>query len=147
MNSSRPSQHRRGQALLLDSVLAALLALTLLVAGMHAVSSAAESAKQSQETISEEAKAISLADWLIKEGAIFTTGSPYGPISHTHEIDEEKLNSLDLHALAERIGTNDVCAEFLRTNQPQSCSGRACIRRPAVLHSPMEAGYLVTCIG
>ena len=137
MNSLNRFQCKRGQALALDATIACLLALLVLLVGINAVSSAASRAKEMQEQVSLESRAISIADFVIKEGAVFREDSAYGPIAHTHEIDEQRFNSLSF---------SSTCIELLNSGGHTVCSGKVCIKRPVILHSSMEAGFLVVCV-
>jgi len=137
MNSSSPFRHRKGQAIAFDASFAAVLALTVVLLGVSAVSTVAENAAQHQDELSKQAKAIALADYLIKEGAAFTEGSSYGTIAHTHEIDEGRLRAASI--------PRGSCAEFISQGRG-FCSGAACVMRPAVIHGSNEAGYLHVCI-
>jgi len=135
MNSLNRCRYK-GQALALDTAIACVLALLILLIGIRAVSSALQHAEETEEQISLESRAISIADFLVKEGAAFKENSSYGLLACSHEIDGGRLSALDLPS---------TCVELLKPGQRASCSGRVCVKRPVILHSSMEAGFLVVC--
>ena len=136
----------KGQALSLDAAFAAVLALFLVFIGVRAASIAAEGEAFASGQALMQAKALSAADYLVKEGAVFTEETAYGAVARHHEIDEEKLSALNAEWLAERVGARRVCAEAVRVGEARKCGGGVCMVRPVYLPAEKEAGFLVVCV-
>lgn len=135
-----------GQAFSADAALAAVCILAVAVAGMAAVSVCARGAAFACEQAALEAKAVSAADYLVKEGAAQKTGSAFGAVARAGRVDEGALSALDEDWLAGRVGARSVCVEGVRAGGAAACAGGVCVKRAVIFQGSGEAGYLVVCV-
>lgn len=136
----------KGQAFSIDAAVAAVLVLTLVVVGWRGISVAAGDASFANSRVSLQAKALALADFLVKQGAVYSSDGAYGKAAYSHEIDSERFSSLDSGELARVVGARSACVELLRAGEAASCSGGACVKRAAVLHESGEACFVEVCV-
>jgi len=139
---------RKGQVLAFDASLAVIIMLFTAYIAFSVWSGIGIRAHEAQEREAQLSRTIAVADYLMKEGLVHKSGSPYAGISvsHSHLLERGKLPPIDQASLAEGAGLAGLCAELLETGQGPGCGGyEVCIRRPAVIYETGEAGYLVVC--
>lgn len=148
MARSRVERSRKGQAVSIDASFGAVLALAAVLACVNAASIAAGDAAQSSSSALALSRAISTADYIVKEGAAAKEDSSWGTVARSLEIDEQLLGALDYRRLASRTGASSVCAELIRPNagETSACSGGTCVSRPVVVHCSGEAAYVRVCV-
>lgn len=138
---------RKGFAFSADAALAAVCILALAVSGMAAVSARAQDAGNFEKEVLLSAKAISVADYLVKDGAAMKTQSAYGEVARVGIVDLDAVGALNFSWLAERSGARSVCVEALRRDEGmENCWGGFCARRAIVFSDSWEAGYLAVCV-
>lgn len=143
---------RKGQAISIDAAFASLLVLSAVFICIQASSAAAGGLAYSSDSALMLSRAVSAADFIVKEGAAFKENSSWGTVARAGEIDPGLLFALDYTSLAERVGAGMVCSEIVRPGDggreagDGSCRSGACVLRPAYLHEGKEAAYVRVCI-
>ena len=122
--------HLKGQAILLDAGYSTVICITMILLCVLSVNSLLSSYLENSRAMTLEARAISIADYLVKEKLAMKTESAFGEISRIRIIDSDKVDSLEFG--------EDVCIAL----EDGVCEG-TCVRRAVVAE---EASYLVVCV-
>ena len=134
MARSTGFRFRRGQAFAYDALIAAIVAVFMLYVGLSAFSSIGQRSAALVSKAGTEARAISFADYLMKEGLAHKGGSAFGETSFSHLLELGKLGEADETGFVVSLGGN--CAPV---------RGMFCVCRPCVIYETGEVGYLGVC--
>ena len=126
--------HRRGQAFLADAVFASLLALLLLTLELFALGALAEREAAHQAILAREARALALADYLVKDGLAERAGEFAGHDVVRGGVVEDK---------AVQISGARVALVPLGGDAPDRGT---CVRRAVVFAKNREVGFLEVCV-
>ena len=134
MARSTGFRFKKGQALAYDAMVAAVVAVFMLYVGLSAFSSIAQRSALLVSHAGKEARVISFADYLMKEGLAHKGDSAFGKTSFSHVLELGKLGEAGGEGFAVSLGGD--CAPV---------RGMFCVCRPCVIYETGEVGYLGVC--
>lgn len=134
---------RKGQIIAIDSAYSVVMYVAIVAVCVSLISAASETHAQEMREQAMQAKAMSLADYLLKEGAAVKFAGAFGDAAKIHEIDAVAVAGLDMDKLAHMVGADSVCVDAALDAEHTVCGG-VCARRAVLING--EGGFLVACV-
>jgi hypothetical protein len=135
---------RRGAVFSIDALFGALTVVLIVYIGYMVFWTVASRTNEMADSNEKEGKLLLISDYLVKDKLVSSDDSKI----YQHQIETEKLKSLDARQLAEQLGLNSVGVSLLlgREKLLEKGSGSDCLRRIVWVPEYERVGYLEVCI-